>query len=282
VPDKVSRSVGSGEGSTIERRLRFIANASSLLSLGLFVRIVQHKLHLADFFPTISSMASSERLLDFIGANGGSTALSATAIYWLWAWRREYTWQLSTAKSLFPRSRVPRDLSTTVGASLWVLMAIVFNATFLALAWYVDNLVVFAAGITVISIVAAVSEWMTRVNVQKTFSDPRYAPLASDERRVFIQRRREVIEQYYFNRPHTARHALCVGLSCPAVVVALAHSWGVKLVPVGIAYVAILLVVFGNDALVQSWRVSRNRRLAAIDEEEEEGMASEESPPYKP
>jgi hypothetical protein len=269
------RTMGSDGGSTIEGRLRFIANASALLSLGLFVYVVRYRLQLADFFPTVLSMLSRERWLAFLSGKGGPVVLAGTALYWLLAWRREYTWQLSTARSLYPQSRVPRDLSTAVGASLWLAMAVVFNATFLALVWFVDNLPIFAAGILVISVVAVVSEWMTRTNLRKTFSDRRYSPLPNDKRRLFISRRREVIEHYYFMRPHAVRHALCVGLSCLALVTAIADASGAKMLPVGIAYTAIALAVFGNDALVLRWRAIRNRRLAAIDDEEE--MADAES-----
>lgn len=255
-------------GSTVESRLRFLANASALLSLGALIFILRYKIDFDNFFPTRDALASWNSWRRLVRQEGSSLFLAACVVLWLLAWRRAYMRELMIGASLFSLARTPRDLTNVRAAELWPVLALAFNLSFLAMAWFVDNIFFFSILVSAIIIIDILSFWMTRTNLYKYLRDPKYAPAESDEHREFILRRRIIVEEYIFGQRHGLRIGSCALLALVACFVSAAREIGWASSPIVVAYVAIALAVFGNEAVLTRMRAVRDAKLATVDDDE--------------
>jgi hypothetical protein len=252
--------------NTVDGHLRALDFLCGVLAVGTLIKFFRYNLDTTRYFP--NSFFDFQSALTFAREEGLSLLLLGCVLAIYYISRKSVTFELEVARKMFMPSRMPREWSDVQGGREAVKLVMIFMASYVAIAFFIDWIAVVSAGFIAIFIVNAINMRMQRRTLRKYFSMPSLMPLPAYEHHEFIIRRREVAEKYIFETPHLLKEYCALSGCCLSFVLALAgFATDTKAVLV-LAQVILLVTLIGNELTVFLWRRSRNRRLNAIDDDE--------------
>ena len=104
-------------------------------------------------------------------------------------------------------------------------------------------------------------------NINRTFSDKKYAPLPSERGYEVIQKKRQVARWYLFELPHLPKEAGCV-LGCATALGVSVYGYVENRNLDTVAYVTLIATLIVNELITLWWRMRRYQRLKQIDDEQ--------------
>jgi hypothetical protein len=269
------RAVGK-RGNSVEENLRWNKNvAQSVGTFGLFLIVAGYQLDLKRALPngfSVEEMLKPQFWQAVAGIAAGQPVLVALIVtigVWFYLYLNAVGAELDILRSLYSDDNLPHDWERTHGRRRIRVIALMVPVTFYALVLAADNRPVFCAILLLMNVVDAHANNILRRNLAKHFSDPRYDPPPTDWRAPFILRRRAVAADYWINRPQVERiGAMMMGT---AVVVALSalSGQGGYVVPDWVTVGVIIGIVVANEVTMDFWRTQRDRRLDAIQDDED-------------
>lgn len=173
--------------------------------------------------------------------------------------RRSAKKELFQSKELFPPGRMPRHWIIPTAPAKIAIAVTLFLLSYMAIAWYIDRIVIVSALMFFIACNDLNTLRWIRKHVTAYFSDPIYAPIKGERDCDLIQRRREIIQEYFYSNPQYWKEAGRVAGCAIAWLVAWRGHWTS-------AYVVLITTLVVNEIITAKWRAHRDGQwLAAQD-----------------
>ena len=268
----------AGRGSKdVRERLQFHIDISEkIIALGLFSVLAGQKLELEKYFGRVE-LSSVTRLIDtsivsglqlFVAEKGLVALLALFTTIWYFLYARAVRNEMDIIVDTFSRFNPPHDWEDIVGKNVIPLLSIGITVTFLALAWFIDNVKIYCLIVLVLNVLDIRGNNVLRQNLVRHFADQRFVPLDSDLHKSFIMRRRAAAEDYWINKPQLERIGIFMIATASAFLVSVSDAaFGVGVWP-GFAYLLLAASIMANEAVMYMWRRQRNAVLERIDDDE--------------
>src|SRR5579864_2139375 len=171
--------------------------------------------------------------------------------------RRSAKKELFQSKELFPPGRMPsRWIIPTAPAKIAAAVTLFFFA-YMAIAWCIDRIVIVSALMLFIACNDLNTLRWIRKHVTAYFGNPVYAPVRGERDYHLIQKRREIIEQYFYTNPQYWKEEGRVAGCAIALLVALrGHRAS--------AYTLLMATLVVNEIITAKWRMRRDRAWLAL------------------
>jgi hypothetical protein len=251
---------------TVEGRLKAFDRFCDLLTIGALIKIFNWNLNVSAYFST--GIFDTRNYLNFIRDHALTLALLAAVLAVYDLSRRCVKTELTIVRQLFSPSRMPHNWTYVVGSREIAALILIYLATYLTIAWFVDDIRIVAGLFFVIFVVNHRNMSLSQATLRKYLAEPALVPAASDEHREFILRRREVADDYIFKKPHLIKERFAAAGSAVACVMALvgyafSHNYLVVM-----ATILMIITLALNELIVFRWRQVRKRKLNAIDQDQ--------------
>ena len=275
--DKIKKKVTGTEFKDVHARLQFhIGISEKIIALGLFSVLAGKKLELERYFGRVD-ISSATKLIDtstlhslglFISEKGLVALLAVFTTGWYFLYARAVKNEMGIIVDTFSRFNPPHDWEKIVGKDVIPILSIGITITFLALAWFIDNVKVYCLILLVMNVLDIRGNSVLRQNLVRHFGDERFAPSDADLHRPFIMRRHAVAEDYWINKPQLERIGIFMIATVGAFLLSVTDVvFGFK--PwAGLAYLLVVSSIVTNEAVMYRWRRQRNAVLDAINEDE--------------
>ncbi len=264
------------KGNSVEENLRLNkSTAQSVGTVGFFLAVAGYRLDLKQALPngfSIDAMLTAAFWKGVAQVAAGQpllvTLIAAIGV-WFYLYMHAVNTEMEILRSLYSDDNLPNDWEKTHGRRRIRAIALAVPLTFYALVLAAAHLPVLCAVLLLMNIVDAHANNILRRNLAKHFSDRRYDPPPTDWRAPFILRRRAVAVDYWINRPQIERiGAMMMGTALVIVLIALGAQSGIR-VPDWLPVLVIVGVIAANEVTMDIWRTARDRRLEAIDDDED-------------
>lgn len=275
--DWIKRRVPGKTFKDVRERLQFhISISEKIIALGLFSILAGEKLELEKYFgrvelssvPNLINESTFNNLQVFVAEKGLAALLAAFTTVWYFLYARAVRNEMGIIIETFSRFNPPHNWEQVVGKNIIPLLSIGITITFLALAWFIDNIKVYCLILLVLNVLDIRGNNILRQNLVKHFSDNRFIPADSDLHKPFIMKRRAVAEDYWINKPQLERIGMLMISTAGAFLIAVSDvAFGIKLWP-GLAYGLLVTAIAVNEITMHRWRLQRNTALYKINDEE--------------
>ncbi|MFN0113251.1 MAG: hypothetical protein ACKVPY_01090 [Paracoccaceae bacterium] len=263
-------------GNSVEANLRRHRNtAQSLGSAGLFTVAAGYKLGLKEAFPdgfdpqALLTEDFWRKAYELVSGQPTLVLLIGAVVGWYFLYMAAVDNEMGVLRSLYSDDNLPNDWERTYGRRRIVAIAILVPLTFFALVLTADIWPVFCAIMLLLNVVDAHANNILRRNLTHHFSAARYDPPDTDWKEPYIRRRREIALDYWVQRPQIERiGAMMMGTAVVIAISAQTTIMGV-LVSDWVPAIGIVLIIFGNELTMGLWRTERDRRLDAVQDDED-------------
>jgi hypothetical protein len=173
--------------------------------------------------------------------------------------------ELAIGKKLFPLGRIPEDWPGNItNRTIIAASVLVFLALYVFLAWNADKITIASLCMVLISCNDFRTRYLINNGIRKYFGDDNYSPNPGDGDYEAIERRRAIVREFLFIRPHLWKEAArIIGSSVSFGIAVIGwhnnNSWLDVL-----AYGVLILTLLVNEYYTQKWRLDRRRSLRAI------------------
>ena len=164
--------------------------------------------------------------------------------------------ELFQSKELFPLGRMPRHWIIPTAPAKIAIAVTLFFLSYMAIAWYIDRILIVSALMFFIACNDLNTLRWIRKHVTAYFSDPVYAPIKSERDCELIQRRREIIQEYFYSNPQYWKEAGRVAGCAIAWLVAWRGHWTS-------AYVVLITTLVVNEIITAKRRAHRDEQWLA-------------------
>ena len=256
--------------ASLEHRLRrSLGISNAMVSIGFFGFVIGSKLDLFGYLDADKPLKDNLDLLITLILDKDWILLLAFTTWILFIrYTKAVKYELEILLSLFSRYNSPSNWETLIGANHVSLMSFAITGTFIALAWFVDQIQIFCLILLGLNFLDIHGNAMVRHNITKYFADPRYIPLDNDLHKPFIMRRRAVAEEYWIQNPQLERIALMMIAFIVAIMFSISEPlFGIK-VHQGVPYSVVIITIIMNEYTMSKWRMIRNEKLNEINTEQ--------------
>lgn len=275
--DRLKKRLTGRGFKDVRERLQFhISISEKIIALGLFSVLAGKKLELEKYFGRVE-LASVTNLIDtsilqglqlFVVEKGLVALLALFTTVWYFLYARAVRNEMGIIVDTFSRFNPPHDWEQVVGRNIIPLLSVGITVTFLALAWFIDNIRVYCLILLVMNVLDIRGNNVLRQNLVKHFADERFIPADTDLHKEFILRRRAAAEEYWINKPQLERIGMFMIATVGAFLVSVSDA--VFGVPVwqGLAYGLLFVSIISNEVVMHRWRRQRNAVLDRISDDE--------------
>src|SRR5688572_20901919 len=147
--DKLKKRVTGRGFKDVRERLQFhISISEKIIALGLFSVLAGEKLELEKYFGRIE-ISSVTRLVDttflgslklFVAEKGLFALLALFTTIWYFLYARAVRNEMGIIVDTFSRFKPPQNWEDIVGKNIIPVLSVGITVTFLALAWFIDNI----------------------------------------------------------------------------------------------------------------------------------------------
>jgi len=171
--------------------------------------------------------------------------------------RRSAKKELFQSKELFPSGRLPGQWIIPTAPAKIAVSVTLFFLSYMVIAWYIDRIAVVSALMLGIACIDFNTLRWIRKHVTGYFRNSEYAPVKGERDCELIQKRREIIQEYFYTNPQYWKETGRVAGCAIALLVALrGHHTS--------AYVVLLSTLVGNEIVTAKWRAHRDREWLSL------------------
>ena len=255
----------------IEKIKKWMNWADTIATAGLFFVILKFKLEFDTHFHAAWDLLSLDNWGTFAQVNGillpTALVLFADFIIIRNAAKRE----LDHVVTAFSSFTSPQIFANVIGYRVIPLAVAMFYVLFLGFVVVIDQPVVLSASLIAWNAMDLLVALISRRNLLRYVTDPRFEPPTSDPLRLWILQRRDVARDYFLHWFYVPR--ILVLAAGNALALLLAMGWPTE-TPKWTPYVIIIGVLIGNELIMGKWRRRRERRLASIRRAERQAIVS--------
>jgi hypothetical protein len=230
--------------------------------------IFKYHLVTGTYFPEWASILSLKSWQSFFVDKGAAPIVGVGIIAIFYLGKSFAKSSIDMLASLFSCDRLPQDIGILSDFAKFTVMLIGNFVIFVFLEAVLIYPFLVCAGFLVLYSFYLFKNSSDRKILKDVLSDPVFYPDPNDPHRTFIERRREVAQQYLFDKPHTAREFIVVIAALLGLASILAQH--LDRFPYGneIAYVALSLGIILNEFIVSRWRGVIGRTFDMINNEQ--------------
>lgn len=264
----------------VANNLQFwLSTTNFIVAAGLFSVLFEYKFQVLSFFgaPDYIEFVRSilgdfpqflSRCDEFIAANGPALLLFGATFLLYLSYRGAVSNELEIMKRLFSRLNLPADWHTFPNRAMIPVLAILLVLTFVALAWFSDELLVYSVVFSFLHLLDYRGNKTIRVNLKRYFLDSQYAPAKNDPAASFVIERRKVAEDYWIRRPQLSRIVLMFLATMAAFGMTVCARWFDSSLSPNLPYLILVGIVALNWLTMVMWRRPRDAQLDDIDQRE--------------
>ena len=249
---------------SVESRIKlYLRGWSILLSLTVLWRLVDHGLDFSAYFSPGTTVFDTRRWIEFTIDKGEIVLLSLMFFYIFFLTTAETSNSFQMMQSAFDVFKRPQQWRNIVGPRIVPALGAAYFVLFLFWAWKINDVRIFAASLTIFSLLNVVGHSYRRSNVLQYFCIEAFSPLPGLER-PFICKRREIILASMAER-HGLRDS---GVAALAFIGLCLTIWPTGITPrlsAALPYLVLTLTVVANEFVVYRSRRRRTNALAAVE-----------------
>jgi len=248
---------------TLVLALTLIANVADFFgTFGFVWMVLKASLRVDNYFAGASELLSLPTWMRFTGERGVLAFAAASIFASFSLGKREGKRIFGMAQNLFPRSRIPRELSGVRMAVMVPVVVFGYLLNLFLMAYFIENAIILPALVALVYLLSIVSNTLQRTNLKRHLVDSRYSPSPQSEDYAYIMKSRDILSTYLYHNYHQVREIIaltgCLAIAFLAWKTEQAYRW--------LPYILISVVVLFNELVVYRWRNRRDVALLALDQ----------------